>query len=394
MTSSNSNGFSGKITRRTALTAIAGTLATPALVRISRAAASGDPILVGLSAALTGQFAQNGAWMKNGTSLAAKEINAKGGVNGRPIKLVVEDDQGPNPTAAVNAVTKLITRDEVTAIIGPHFTPAILPSEPLLMQYKVPALTGASGPVVTEQHNPFVFRVRLDDATGAALLVKYVLDTLKWKRIGLCYVNTAFGQSGIGAVKKALDARKVNPVISQTHLDSTKDFTAQILAFKNAKVDGIIAWTDDQPSGLIAKQMQTLGVDFKLAGSTTFSQPPFLELAGPAANGIYSVTDFTKDNPKPAIQDWKKRYKAAYGQEPELYASTYYDAMNLLAAAMQDLKSIDGAAVQAALTKISGHEGVMTSYSYSSNGDMVHSGLITQVKKEVPVIVETVGEKA
>ena len=371
-------------------TMIAGALATAAIVRPRLAWASDGEIRIGVSAPLTAQFAQDGQWMRNGIELAVKEINAASGVHGQMLKLYIEDDQGPNPTAAVNAVTKLITEYNVAALIGPHFTPAILPVEPMLEQYKVPALTGATGPVVTQQHNPYVFRVRLNDAVGALLLVQYVVRTLGWKRIGLCYVNTAFGQSAATVIRKALADNKMAPVVEQTHLDSTKDFTSQLLSFQDAKVDGVIAWTDDQPGGLLAKQRHTLGLKFGMAGSTTFSQPPFLALAGNAADGIYSITDFTADSDTPSIIKWKELYHNAYGQTPELYASAYYDATHLLATAIANSATPTGPDIQAALTKITNQPGVMTTYSWQPNGDMVHSGLITVIKDGKPVVLSTV----
>ena len=90
--------------------------------------------------------------------------------------------------------------------------------------------------------------------------MKYVTERLGWKKIGIDYVNTAFGQSGIDAVKAALTVKGITPVATQTHLDSTKDFTSQLLTFQQAGVDGIIVWTDDQPSGLMVKQLRTLGM--------------------------------------------------------------------------------------------------------------------------------------
>lgn len=332
--------------------------------------------------------------MKEGINLALKEINANKGINGHQLKVFFEDDQGPNPTAAANAVTKLITQDNVVALLGPHFSPGMLPSEPLLAKYQVPALTGASGPVVTQQGNKWVFRIRLNDASGAKMLVNYILDTLHWQKVGLTYVNTAFGQSGIKAVEAALKARGITPAMIQTHLDSTKDFTPQLLAFQQAGVDGVIAWTDDQPGGLIVKQMSTLGVRYKLAGSTTFSQPPFLTLAGAnTANGIVAVSDFIQDNPAQRIQDWEKKYDAAYGAKPEIYASVYYDAMNMLAEALRHTDTYTGPAIQQALTKISSFQGAMTTYTFSSNGDMVHSGLITQVVDGRPKVIKEVSEQ-
>ncbi len=357
------------------------------------ASKSAEPIKIGVSAPLTGQFAENGGYMKNGIGLAVKEINDKGGINGRQLETFWEDDQGPNPTAASNAVTKLITQDNVVAVIGPHFTPAMLPAEPIFSKYSVPALTGASGPPVTDQGNPWIFRTRLNDTVGARLLVKYAVETLKLQKIGLDYVNTAFGQGGIEVVKNELSKRGITPVAVETHMDDTKDFTPQILNFQQKGVDGIIVWTDDQPSGLLAKQMATLGAKFKLVGSTTFSQPPFLKLAGDAANGAISISDFTPDNPDQHIQDWKKKYQGIYNSSPELYASAYYDTTNILAEAIKKASKVDGPSIQQALKGTKDFQGVMTTYSWSSNGDLVHSGLITQVQGGTPKVAQVVKEQ-
>ena len=377
------------VSRRSLIKAIAlAPLATSAIIGRAHAA---DPIRIGISGPMTGQFAQNGQWMKNGVAIAVKQVNDKGGIKGRMIELRIADDLGPNPTAAANAVTKLATQDEVVALVGPHYTPGILPNVPLLGKYKIPALTGATGPVVTQQGSPWVFRVRLNDAIGADLLVKYVTEDLQWKKIGLGYVNTAFGQSGIAVVKASLAKRNVEPVLVQAHTDATKDFTSQILAFQQANVDGVIVWTDDQPAGLIAKQSKTLGVKFGIAGNTAFSQPIFLGLAGEGADGCLAIGEFVKDNPDERVQAWKKLYAATYpGDEPELYATVYHDAAKLIIAAMERSDSISGEAIQQALTGIRDFQGIVTRYGWTDNGDMTHSGIITKVAGGKPEIVKVI----
>ena len=378
-------------TRRRVIGGLAGVAALAALPRGVKAEATGEPIKIGVSAPLTAQFAQLGQWTKNGVLVAVKEVNDRGGIKGRPLQVVFADDQGPNPTAAANAVTKLLAQENVVALIGPHFTPAVLPNLPLLEQFQVPALTGASGPAVTEKGSKWVFRIRLNDNLGAKLMVDFVMQTLNWKKIGLEYVNTAFGQSGIGAVKQAMTAAKLEPALVQTHTDATRDFTSHVLAFNEAAVDGVIVWTDDQPAGLFTKQIRTMGAKFGLAGSTSFSQPLFLQLAGNAADGAYAVTDFTMTNPKPSIQAWNARYDAVYHEKPELYATTYYDAVNLIAAAMATATTITGPDIRQALTQLHDVAGAMTTYSWSPNGDMVHSGLITRVENGAPGVVKIIG---
>jgi len=366
-------------------------LATPGAAA-SAQDSSKAPIPIGLSASLTSQFAQNGKWMRQGVELAVKEINAAGGIKGRPVKLYVEDDQGVNPTGAINAAIKLITQDQVVAIVGPHFTPDILADEPSLAQYKVPALTGATGPVVTAKGNPYVFRVRLNDNAGAKLLVRYLTQVRHWDSIGLSYVNTAFGQGGISAVKGELEAEHIKPVLVQTHMDSTKDYTSQLLAFQKAGAKNLIIWTDDQPMGLINKQIKTLGLKFGVAGNGGLTLPNVLNLAGDATNGAYSIAEFISNNPDAGIQAWDKKYKAAYGEEPELYGSVYYDAAKLVLDAIKRAKTIDGKGVRDALAATKDFKGVVTTYSAAPTGDMVHSALITRNENSKPTVVKSVSE--
>jgi branched-chain amino acid transport system substrate-binding protein len=378
--------------RRTLLKGVAAAaLAAPALSR--RANAAGEPIRIGLSAPLTTQFAQNGKWMRDGVELAIKEVNAAGGIAGRPLQLFVEDDQGTNPTAAANASTKLITQDHVVAIVGPHYTPGILAVEPLLEAHQVSAFTGATGPVVTAQGNHYVFRMRLNDNVGARLLVRYLTHEQNWKAIGIDYVNTAFGQGGLSALKAELDAEKIEPVLVQTHLDATKDFTAQLLSFQKAGAKGLLIWTDDQPMALINKQIKTLGLDFAVAGNAGLTLPNVLAMSGDATDGAFAVGEFISANPDPVVQEWCQRYHAAYGADPELYGSVYHDSTKLLADAMKRATEISGPAIQKALTQTTGFRGVVTTYTWSAGGDMVHSGLITRNEHQKPVILKTVTDQ-
>jgi len=179
----------------------------------------------------------------------SRKSTAAGGIKGRPIQLFVEDDQGPNPTAAANADIKLITQDHVVAIIGPHYTPAILADLQLLAPVPDPGIHRSDRAGSHCPGNKFIFRLRVNDNLGAALLVHFLTHELNWKKIGIDNVNTAFGQGGLGALTAELTRENMAPTLVQTHLDATKDFSPQLLAFDQAGVDGVILWTDDVPMG-------------------------------------------------------------------------------------------------------------------------------------------------
>jgi hypothetical protein len=157
---------------------------------------------------------------------------------------------------------------------------------------------------------------------------------------------------------------------TQTHLDSTKDFMSQLLNFQQVEVDGNIAWTDDQLGGLLAKQHKTLDMKLGLAGATTSSQPPFLALAGDAADGVYAVTNLIAENDSQGLIAYKEQYSDAYGEPPELYSSRYQDAINLLAWAIGEAATVTGPDIRKALTRASDRPAVMTRYTWSTSGDI------------------------
>jgi branched-chain amino acid transport system substrate-binding protein len=181
-------------------------------------------------------------------------------------------------------------------------------------------------------------------------------------------------------------------VAIQTHLDNTKDFTAHLLAFRQAGVDGVISWTDDVPAASLVKQMKTLGVTFGIAGSTTYSDAIFLSLAGDAAEGAYAISDFVPSNPDPVVVAWNAAYRAAYGEGPDITATWYYDAMKLLALAASQASSITGTGIRDALMKTKDLRGAMTTYTWTPGGNMAHSALITRVKGNVAQVLAVISE--
>lgn len=356
--------------------AVAGTLAS--------APAAAD-ILFGVSAPMTGPRAILGRNTRNGVDLAVDEINKAGGVLGQKIKVVYEDDQADNPSAAINAVNRLQKQYKVPVMIGPHFSVAQMATQKSYCDGSLVSITGASGIPVTANGCNYVLRIRANDNVQSKALVAYAMNTLKLNKIGVIYVNDDFGKAGADRVVQNIKDMGLTPVGVESHNAEDKDFSAQLGRLQNAGAQMVILWTHDDEGALIVRQAKQLGLPMKFAGSTSLSQPIFLKLAGDAGEGAISSSDFVPTNPDPRTRNFVKKYGDKYKLEAELYAATYYDATWLATKAIEMAGSTDPKKVREAFSKLQ-YGGILGDYKCQPNGDCLHQINIVEVHKSQPVV--------
>ena len=344
---------------------------------------------IGAAAPMTGPRALLGRNFKQGVELAVSEINAAGGVLGKPLQVVFEDDQGDNPNAAINAVNRLIQVDKVPVMLGPHYTVAQLATQKIFCDAPVVSFTGASGIPVTTGGCKHLIRVRANDTTQAKALIEFVRSQLKVDKIGIIYVNDDFGKAGADRVKDIIEGYGLKPVAMEGHNPQDKDFSAQLGRLRDAGAGAVILWTHDTEAALIVRQARQLGLKMHFAGSTSLSEPSFVKLAGDAAEGVFSANDFVPSNPDPAVQAFVKKYVAKYKMEPEIWASTYYDATYLAAKAIQAAGSTDADKIRAAMANVK-YTGLLGTYRCEPTGDCNHQIHIVEVVKGQPVVKHTV----
>jgi branched-chain amino acid transport system substrate-binding protein len=344
---------------------------------------------IGAAAPLTGPRALLGRNMKQGIEMAVEEINAAGGVLGKPLVIAFEDDQGDNPNAGINAVNKLIQVDKVSVMLGPHYTINQMATQKTFCDHGPLSLTGASGVPVTAAGCKFVIRVRASDVIQANALVEFARRELKTDKLGVLYINDDFGKAGADRVVKAMQDAGLKPVAVESHNAGDKDFSAQLAKFKNANASAVVMWTHDTEAALIVRQARQLGLQFHFAGSTSLSEPSFIKLASDAAEGVLSANDFVPTNPDPRVQAFAKKYDAKYKMSPEIWAASYYDAAHLAAKAIQAAGTGDAEKVRAAFGNIQ-HTGVLGDYRCDPNGDCNHQILIVEIKGGQPVVRSTV----
>lgn len=331
-------------------------LATVALLSTALAGqAFAQTIKIGVNEPLTGPFAASGTYVVNGAKIAADEINAKGGLLGKKIELVIEDNKS-NPTEAAAVAEKLITADKVPVIMGAWGSSLTLAVMPKLMEYKVPMVveTSSSGKITTSG-NPYIFRISPPSSVEAAAF-KPILPKLSIKKADFLVINNDWGRGAAEDFGKVLKAENIKVGLVETMDQAAQDMSAQLSKIKASDSDTIMVTTAVEQLTLVLKQATALGIKKQIV-TTGGSQNPdqLIEQAGLAANGTFHLTTFapwypdeTPNSPvtKYFLGEWKKRGFNFAGATESFRG---YDGIRTIAAAIEKAGKAEPEAIAAAL---------------------------------------------
>ena len=341
--------------------------------------------LIGVSLPQTGPKALVGRNFKQGVELAVTEINAAGGVLGKPLEVVFEDDQGDNPNGAINAVNKLMQVSKVPVMIGPHYSVTQMATQKTYCNGKVVSLTGGTSVAITHSGCNYVIRTRSDDDVQAKALIAYAQKELKaGEKTAIFYANDDFGKSGQARVVAQMASLGLKPVAVESHNPSDKDYSAQLAKLQKAGAELVILWAHDTDAALILRQAKQFGLPFKFAGAV-LSEEAFLKLAGGAAEGSMSASYFVPTDPNPAVQAFVKKYEAKYRMAPDVWSATYFDATILAARAINEARSPDVEKIREAFSRVS-YSGLLADYKCDKAGDCNRQVNIVEIKGGQPVV--------
>ena len=346
-----------------------------------------EPLEIGLVNSITGEAASTGIYVQRGVELAVAEWNAKGGVNGRKIKLVTEDDTG-QAAGAVNAFNKLIRNSKPLAVLLPNYSVMVMAVMPYLAEAGVPSLTGATNPKITKQGNPLIFRFRTNDAMLAQLISQYALK--QSDKIAIIHDTNEFGKGGAEALKETLAASKVTPLVVEGYNTGDKNFTAQLLNIQKSGAKVLLGWGHPLENGLIMKQIKELGINIQLIGAAPYGHPVALNLAKDAAEGVMYAQEYCAFDKDPKVQEWAKTYQDKYKQVSEFNAATYYDGMNLILDVIQKYKPANAKEMQAALEKVKDYKGVCGTFSFDTEHEGFRKAVIVKIKNGTPEVIDKV----
>ena len=354
-------------------------LFTAAFALTSRA----QDIIVGEFASLTGSEATFGINSSNGVELAREQINNAGGLlNGRKIKIVLEDDQS-KPGQPSAAVKKLVASDKSIAILGEIASSRSLEAAPICQQAKIPMITpGSTNPKVT-QVGDYIFRVCFTDQFQGQADARFALENLKVKKVAILPdVKSDYSQGLARYFKDYFTNHGGTVVVERSYSGggTDRDFRAQLTALKAAQPEAIFIPGYYTEVGLIAKQARSLGIKVPLFGGDGWDSPRLGQIGGSALNGCYFTTHFSTQDPNPKVQDFVKKYQAKFGALPDGMAPLGYDAMMILGEAIKTAGSTDAGKIRKALAAVKNYEGVTGSITIDANRNASKSAVVLEVQ--------------
>jgi len=366
-------------------------LAALALLASMLRSAEPAPIKIGEFASLTGKEAAFGQSSHKGTLLAVEEINAAGGVLGRKIQLITEDNQSKAGESATIA-KKLISRDKVVALIGEVASMRSLEAAPIAQQARIPMISPSStNPKVTEIGN-YVFRVCFIDPFQGVVMAKFARNTLKLKRVAvLTSVSSAYSVGLAKYFKERFVQDGGVIALEQRFTEGDKDFKAQLTAIKAANVDGIFLPGYYTEAALVCKQARDLGMNLPLFGGDGWEAPQLISIGGAAVEGTYYSTHYSPENKSPAVSGFVERFRKRWNNEvPDAMAALGYDAAMVLADAIKRAGTTESAKLRDALAATKNLPGVTGDTTLDAQRNASKAAAVIAVKDGKFKFLETV----
>jgi len=339
---------------------------------------------------LTGPGTTAGTMFRSGVELAIKDINAAGGILGRPIESVTMDTQ-TNPGIAKGLAMKAI-EDGAFAIFGPVYTGSIMVSQAETRKAEMPNFTAAAGASVTLTGNPYIFRTGLTQTNSMPKTARYMAQSLKLKKVAVIYVNNDFGKPGRDAITQALKSYGVEVVADISTEGGQIDFAAPVIRAKQTGADSVFVYLNEEESARILKELRKQGWSKPIVGDVTLLGQKVLDLAGDAANGVVGHSEMTADAPISAITSVRDKFFKEYKFLPDHNGIKGYQGMYMLKAGIEKVGKFDKNAVAKALhgltIKTSTEPGILMDLTIDEKGDIDRASFIIEVQNGKPVVKE------
>ena len=358
-----------RLTRRSVNLGLVASLAAPAFSRV--AGAADDTIKIGMVLPVTGPAADSGKYALTGAKIALDRVNKTGGVLGKQVELVTEDDQTTNP-GAVLAFSKLAAQPDIVAFIGSIRSTQNHAMAPDILKTAKPVCFGGTDPALTKMGNPWLIRFRPNDTYSGRVIAAYGVETLGKKNWAIVHSTDAFGTGGFKALVASLEKNGAKVALDQGYPNSSQDFTPVVLAIKSSGADVIGSYfTFDNDIAIFARQLRQLGVTLPWVGSPSVVATNPVKLAGPALWGTYGVADFAIDS-SPEAKEFARLYAEVSKAQPDNYSSWTYDAVGVLCAAINKAGSTDPGKIREAILSTKGYKGAEGEYNFDEYGDGLH----------------------
>ncbi len=345
----------------------------------STGARAEDPIRIGEFASLTGKEATYGQASHKGTLLAIEEVNAAGGVLGRKLELLTQDDQS-KPGEAATIVKKFISRDKVVAVLGEIASSRTLEAAPVCQAAKVPLISpGSTAPEVTARGN-YIFRACFIDPFQGTVVAKFAHRTLKARRVAILSSVSSAQSVGLAKFFREQFTRDGGAVaLEQRFSEGDKEFRAQLTAIRAANVDGIFVPCYYVEAALICRQARELGITAPLFGIDGWESPELVAIGGAAVDGAYFSTHFSPDNKSPLVVAFNEKFEERWGAKSDTLAALGYDSVMMLVDSLKRAGTTDSAKLRDALAATKDLQAVTGKITLDAQRNPAKSAVILQV---------------
>ena len=346
---------------------------------------SADTIKIGANLEMTGGSATYGISSKNAIELAFKDINDKGGINGKKLELVVADNKS-EAAEATNAMQKLVSQDGVVAVIGPNLSSSVIASAAINNGAKVldiaPMATNPNVTVdpATGKTRDFNYRTCFIDPFQGTVMATFAQKELGVKNAAILIDNSSDYAKGLAQFFKENFVKTGGTITSEeSYLQKDTDFKATLTKIKATNPDFLYVPGYYQEVGMIVKQARELGMTMPMAGGDGWDSAKLPEIAGAGSlNNTYFSSLYSPEDASDINKNFVAAYEKAYGQKPDVFAALAYDSALLVARAVKDAGSEDPAKISEAMAKINGFNGVSGSVTFDAQHNPVKSAVILE----------------
>ena len=352
--------------------------------------ATGDTIKIGAIGPLSGAASTYGVSVKEGAQLLEKEVNAAGGINGKKIKFLFEDDQA-DPNSTMQAFNKLVDNEKVVAILGPVTSGATLAVAQNATAKQIPMITPtATEPSITKLGGDYMFRGCFVDSFQGEVLAKYSSETLKSKTAAVLYNAGSDYSKGIAdSFKSKFETAGGTIGEFSTYNDKDTDFKAQLTKIKSDSPDVLVLPDYYNVVGLIAKQARGMGIQSQFLGGDGWESEELTKIGQDSVNGALYINHYYSGDTDPAVKTFVDSYKKEYNKEPDAFAALSYDTSKILVKAIEKAGKTDGAAIKEALAGMEMNS-VTGNIKFGSDRSAIKSAAIIKVDGNKKVLADKV----
>ena len=295
--------------------------------------AKGEPVMMGVSGPLTGPNAQYGTQWKQGFDLALDQINAAGGVKGRPLAYVFEDSQS-DPRQAVAVAQKFVADKKIVVELGDFASPASMAASPIYQKAKLVQFGFTNSHPDFTKGGDYMWSNSVSQADEQPLSAAYAVKTLGLKKIAVLYLNTDWGRTSKDIFVKTAKEYGAEIVATEGYIPDEKDFRSTLVRVRDAKPDGLMLISYYSDAALIARQVKQAGLKLPMVAASSVYSPKLLELGGDAVEGMYTASRYFPDDPRPLVRKFVTAFKAKYNKEPDAFNAYAYDTVILMGQVM------------------------------------------------------------